>query len=354
MTDQTNTQESIDNEEKTIIVEQNQSNRLTHFASILFAFVAIIMASITLWQNIVLKKNLAHVHQYDAALRTLKQSSLDNQTQLTQEQEIIAKLEHRLEAQNQEILRLKENTQKMPTTDNNSERFILQKAHFQLELAAMNAHWTNDSESSLTLLQEADNTLKQISNPSVYPIRQALASEIKLWQNRVKIDSVGILTQLDQAIEQINHLSLQQNELKINNPTNNTTKKANTWKDELEKNMLRLEKLVVIRHHESEINPLISPMHEAIIRDGLRLQLYEAKWAVLMQNDALYQLALKNAIHTCETTFSNQSTQSSSFIKNLSELSTLSLTETKPDANALKLINQLINQGFDNTENDPA
>lgn len=325
------------------------SSRLGLIAAFLLALTAMTAAALALWQMQQLKQSVTHLNRYGSQINALKRSLTDSQNALSQEQQSLEKLQTTLKTQSLHIETLNTALAESKPSHKVSDSFILQKVRFLLELSALNTHWTNDSQSSLKLLQDADAQLSLISSTSVYPLRQALATEINLWQSLAKLDTVGILSQLDEAIRQIDTLSIKQIDVQINPPIKNAQDSPNTWQDSLHASMALLQKLVIIRHHDTAVNPLISPMHEVILRDGIRLQLYEAQWAVLTQNNTLYQLALNNALDLCKKTFANNATSTASFIQGLTALRALSLEQDKPKTNTLDLVNQLIKQDIATT-----
>ena len=51
----------------------------------------------------------------------------------------------------------------------------------------------------------------------------------------------------------------------------------------------------------------MSPLYESILKESIRLNLQEAQWAILNNNPAVYQLALKQAITNLKRTFNETS-----------------------------------------------
>lgn len=328
-------------------------NRLTIFATFLLALIAMTTSAIALWQNQQFKQSINALSKHSAQMNILKQALSEQQQTQHQEQQTIEDLRSVLNIQSNQIETLKILISESKPNETPNDNFILQKARFLLELSEMNAHWSNNPQASIALLQEANMLLSQISNPSIASIRQALAIEIGLWQALPTTDTISILNQLNQAISQIDNLSIKQARMPLNQPTKNTQGFPSTWKEGLHESMLLLQKLVIIRHHDTEINPLISPIHEAILRDSLRLQLYQSQWAILIQDNTLYQQALNNAINICKKTFTSDAASTEAFMKNLIALQELSLTKTKPSASTLELVNQLLHQVLDKTMDKP-
>ena len=59
-----------------------------------------------------------------------------------------------------------------------NQDWLLLKARYYLELAQMNTHWSDNYNAAISLLQQADKLLEQLSSPKIFDVRQAIAKEI--------------------------------------------------------------------------------------------------------------------------------------------------------------------------------
>lgn len=224
--------------------------------------------------------------------------------------------------------------------------WLLLKVRYCLELAQINAHWSDNFNTTVALLQQADELLKHINASKIFTIRQAIAKEIAQLKSIPIIDIAGILSQLDAAQLSINTLSIQslveQHEVKNNNSTPEKSSKTG-WRRRMQDSMSFLEKLVVIRRNNENIQPLISPLYESALKESIRLNLQEAQWAVLNNNPAVYQLALNQAITNIKRAFNVTSHNTAALIKQLNDLQNIKLTQEKPViGQAISLLNQMI------------
>jgi uroporphyrin-3 C-methyltransferase len=227
-----------------------------------------------------------------------------------------------------------------------NQDWLLLKARYYLELAQINEHWSSDLNTAIALLEQADKLLEQLQSPKVFDLRQAIAKEITQLKTVPLLDIAGILSKLDAAQTQVNNLSIQsafnENESSIT-PSAPKTTNVSAWRIRLQESLSLLEKLVVIRRDDENIKPLMSPLFESILKENVRLNLQEAQWAVLNNNDAVYQLALKQAIINLNRTFNKTSQNTTVLIKQLSDLQHIKITQEKPKVElALPLLNQLI------------
>lgn len=223
-----------------------------------------------------------------------------------------------------------------------NQDWLLLKARYYLELAQINSHWSDHYAASVALLQAADSLLSQINEPKIFSIRQAIAKEIAQLNAIAVIDFAGILSQLDAAQASIDHLMAQ---LPGNNHSNEQIAKeaASGWQANVDKSLQFLQKLVVIRHNNHGIQPLLSPVQEALLKEQIRLNLQQAQWAILNNDIKVYQLALKQAIANINKGFNQHTKHVSALLKQLKQLQQVDLIQEKPaEGLALSQLNALI------------
>lgn len=311
----------------------------------LLAFLAIIVSiySIQLekqFQNhqLVENKKLTDELGRIKAEQNTVQKLLDNNANHLQQ--IQSDLTSKMDSLNKEL----QTAMKQKLYQNND--WLLLKARYYLELAQINVHWSDNFNTSVALLQQADALLKGMNIPKIFTIRQTIAKEIAQLKSISVVDITGILSQLDAAQAAINNLSIQsvvdQQEV-LNHITKSEESGKTGWRNRLQDSVNFLEKLVVIRRHNENIQPLISPLYESAIKENIRLNLQEAQWAILNNNPAVYQFALNQAIANLKRVFNESSQNTDVLIKQLSTLQNVKLTQEKPVVGqAIPLINQMI------------
>lgn len=313
--------------------------------SCIVAFVALGVAAYTLFLNKQLQAQLSNAqNNFSTHLQQLEQKQ-------DQAQELInAKTNNAEEIQKQLLTKFESLSKELQNAMNQkfyqNQDWLLLKARYYLELAQINAHWSNEMDSTITLLEQADRLLKQLNSPKILGIRQAIAKDIAQTQALPSVDVAGLLSQLDAAQSSINDLSIPLPISENVASAENTTPPANnlpTWRARLQNSMNILEKLVVIRRHNQEIKPLISPAFEALLKEKLRLNLQEAQWAILNNEPFVFQLVLKQAIDSLKMNFNANAPNTAALIKKLTELQQTNITQKRPRmGSALSMLNELI------------
>lgn len=224
--------------------------------------------------------------------------------------------------------------------------WVLLKARYYLELAQINAQWSDNQGTTAALLQEADHLLQGIPDQGLYQVRQAIAREIALIEALPRVDIAGIMSKLDAAQTIVSQLPISQsikspNVAQVANNDVQTTPSA--WRTRLRESLNLLEKLVVVRHDTSDIKPILSPLHQALLRESIRMNLQEAQWAVLQNNPNVFEQSLNQALTDITRTFEKSAPPTQSLVKELQALQQITLNPSKPViSESLPLLNQLI------------
>ena len=318
---------------------------VTGGVAIFFAIVALILTLCNFQFNHKLQKKLLDENNHlTVEVNELKHNQTNSQEQMDAKADTIQKtqstVQEKLDQLNKQV-QIAMNQRLYQNQD-----WLLLKARYYLELAQINAHWTNDLNTAIALLQQADKLLEQLHSPKIFYIRQAIAKEIAQLKAIPTVDITGLLSKLDAAQTSVSTLSIQstfdKNKSATETSTSNTTNNS-TWRTGFN----FLEKLVVIRRDNENIKPLMSPLFESILKESIRLNLQEAQWAVLNNNPDVYQLALKQATTNLNQTFNKTSQNTAALIKQLSELQQIKITQEKP---IIELSLPLLNQLIDNNE----
>ncbi len=317
--------------------ERNSRNLITWFA-IIIAVIATALSIYTIKLNYQLQTKLDdETTNFSNQLTQFNQVHTDTKNQFQQKSNDVQNTLNELKDQVQTTLNQRQYQ---------NEDWLLFKARYYLELAQVNSYWSDNFKTSVALLQQADTLLKQLTDPKIFDIRQAIANEITQINGMSTVDITGLLTQLDAVQMNVNNLTLQtiQDKSGVNTKTEiPQISNQSTWRTRLQSSVSLLEKLVVIRRDNEDIKPLLSPLYEAAVRESIRLNLQEAQWAILNKNQAVYQLALKQAILNLKRVFDVKAQNTAELIKKLNDLQQIQLTPEKPVTDqALPLLNQLI------------
>ncbi|WP_165481229.1 uroporphyrinogen-III C-methyltransferase [Legionella jordanis] len=282
------------------------------------------------------QQELAHVNTELDNLKRQQQGSSDTLNQLQELKQSFSQLENRLKM-------VQDNAQTaLRQASNQKEDWLLLKARYYLELAQINSHWSGDHQVSIAMLQGADTLLSNLNDQPLFTIRQAIAQEVAQLKALPRVDVTGLLSQLDAAEDSLANLPLKQ---PLNQPmkANQTKNSSSAWREQLRESLNSLEQLIVIRRHDENIQPLLSPIQLSLLQESIRLYLEEAQWAVLQNNNEIYQFALEQAIKNIKRGFDEQAAATQALLQQLQHLKQKQLFVSKAKLDkALPLLNQYI------------
>ena len=204
-----------------------------------------------------------------------------------------------------------------------SYQFNLIKAQYAIELAQFNAYWSNDRNTTINLLQYADQILAQQNNPDLFALRQALAQDILAQQTAPSVDQTGLLSQLRAIQQSIENCPLNQTPptaLTATQTTEPTPSTRHAWRARLEHYIGLIKHFFIIQYHPDPMRPLMTSDYKKIQREIILLNLQEIEWAVLQSNATIYQSTLQQTIQHMQRTFDKTNPIAQQVLEKLNQL----------------------------------
>ncbi|MCA0403291.1 MAG: uroporphyrinogen-III C-methyltransferase [Proteobacteria bacterium] len=175
--------------------------------------------------------------------------------------------------------------------------WLLSKARYYIELAAINLYWTDDIKTSIALLKEADKLLSNETNSQVFQIREVLAKEINELELANSLDIPGILSEIDALKTNLAKGSFKFKQLgQPDNYVVESEQNNSSWQNNLKNSLKSLEKLIVIKHNSNQLEPYLSPLEQNLLLESINLNLQLAEIALLQANQERFKSALNEAI----------------------------------------------------------
>ncbi|OGV28088.1 MAG: hypothetical protein A3E88_05370 [Legionellales bacterium RIFCSPHIGHO2_12_FULL_35_11] len=221
--------------------------------------------------------------------------------------------------------------------------WVMLKAKYYLELAAINAKWTDDYLTSSQLLEEADIMLKNIPGDKIVDIRQKIAAELLAINKINKVDHVKILSTISAIQKDLPSISTQT--FKAVKQENAIQTKSKDWQEHFQNNLKKLSKIVIIKNNSDKLNSLLlTPQYLQTLTENIRLNLQQAQLAVIEQDQEVYELAIQQALDNIKRGYISETTETKSVIEKLTELLSYSIKNPKPEIGvSLTMLNSIIN-----------
>ncbi|CAJ1916876.1 uroporphyrinogen-III C-methyltransferase [Aeromonas veronii] len=182
--------------------------------------------------------------------------------------------------------------------DKRPNDWMLAESEYLVRMAGRKLWLEHDLVSAITLLGNADERIAALNDPSLMPIRKALAEDITKLKGMPRIDREGLTLKLAALSDQIELLPLStvsMPEAKAE-PDQAVSTNPDEWESNLKKNWVKFtENFVTIRRRDGAVEALLSPQQEIFLRENLKTKLLQAQLSVYREQQALYEDSLGKA-----------------------------------------------------------
>lgn len=296
------------------------------------------LASVALLLVLALGAGFAYVHQQQksefnnqlqAVRAELKQTRDALNTQLeqtvskatSQATEITHRAETVLEQQQKSIESLQ-----LAVADIKGRRpndWLLAEADYLVKLAGRKLFLEHDVETATQLMESADQRIAALNDPSLTPLRKAMANDITTLKNIPLIDRDGLVLRLISLQQQIDSLPLANAILPADQPQTSQAVSENIddWQTNL-KNSLKAfaDNFITFRSRDGNVIPLLSPTQHFYLRENLQAKLETAIKGVYTEQQTLYRTALDTAAQWSTSFFNPDDKAVQSFNAALAQL----------------------------------
>ncbi|MCS0541357.1 MAG: uroporphyrinogen-III C-methyltransferase [Aeromonas veronii] len=182
--------------------------------------------------------------------------------------------------------------------DKRPNDWMLAESEYLVRMAGRKLWLEHDLVSAITLLGNADERIAALNDPSLMPIRKALAEDIAKLKGMPRIDREGLTLKLAALSDQIELLPLSTISMPEAKPEPDQAVSTNPdeWESNLKKNWVKFtENFVTIRRRDGAVEALLSPQQEIFLRENLKTKLLQAQLSVYREQQALYEDSLDKA-----------------------------------------------------------
>ena len=182
--------------------------------------------------------------------------------------------------------------------DKRPNDWMLAESEYLVRMAGRKLWLEHDLVSAITLLGNADERIAALNDPSLMPIRKALAEDIAKLKGMPRIDREGLTLKLAALSDQIELLPLSTVSMPEAKAELDQAVSTNPdeWESNLKKNWVKFtENFVTIRRRDGAVEALLSPQQEIFLRENLKTKLLQAQLSVYREQQALYEDSLDKA-----------------------------------------------------------
>lgn len=214
---------------------------------------------------------------------------------------------------------------------------------YTLQIAQIELSVKHNIPSALVLLKQVEAQTDKLSSSSsaiagkLGNFQETLLKDIGILQSVSIVDRENLSDRLDHLKDSVPDLSI------LVSPKPNTSLVESTprqehkhWYQRAWDNMkASFNALIIIRHQEDKIPPLLSPEEKIFLQENLQLLLMRAQWSLMNHEPSLYEKNLKQAKSWVEKYYVQNSLLTLSFLKEIDFLSHQNISPTVPDLSPL-------------------
>ncbi len=269
-------------------------------------------------------KNRERLNDYQSQLSILQTQISQNLANDKNRQQQISQLQNFIE-------------QKFSSNDN---AILLANVNQLIQLAQYNLVYFYDAGNALSALTLADQQLSAIVSPDIRleNLHQLLTQYLINLKAFPHIDLTTILAQLQSLKLQITQLPLLPNSNSSKPPTpeaatNNL--QENKWARALKNSLESFRQLIIIRHLNKPIEPLLPEIEQQYLQHNLLLLLQQAQWALIHHEPAIYQSSLQEIQENIKGHFATNSLDTQTILQSINQLKQVNLQIPSLDLNPL-------------------
>lgn len=202
--------------------------------------------------------------------------------------------------------------------------WLLAEADYLVKLAGRKLFLERDATSATHLMESADQRIATLNDPSLVPLRKAMASDITKLKTIPIIDRDGLVMRLTALQQQVDQLPLANAILPEAKAVEKTevSEDISNWQDNLLTSLKDFsENFITFRTRDGNVIPLLSPEQHFYLKENIKAKLETAIKAVYLEQGELYTIALTTAESWSESFFNPDDNAVKEFNRSLKQLS---------------------------------
>lgn len=224
-------------------------------------------------------------------------------------------------------------TELLRTSRHLRHEWLVAEAEYLVNLAGHRLILARDANTAITALQAADDRLREAGDPSLIVLRKALAEDINALKAISLPDTAGLSLTLSTMVQDVDDLPLltPEPETAARQPSAPTKPSIENWRELPAAMWEDMKKLVIIRDHQGPIKPLLSPEQHFFLSQNLKLQLEQARLALLNGENAIYHERLTTVNTWLHNWFDLEHNRTVHMLDRLKELQAIDVQPSLPE-----------------------
>lgn len=208
------------------------------------------------------------------------------------------------------------------------ERHIVLNGQSAVQQAAHYLSLANDIPRARYLLSQTQQEMQQLSSAQALPLQKALEQDLNTLNHLPWMNPSAIymrLVALERGVKELKVALIPVSQPIASVPTSKLT--GSLWKRGWQSFKNGLREMVLIYHvPTSQVPPLVTPAETPYLYQNVLALLNQAKWAVLYQDNTVYQASLQQSISWVQQYFIQEEALTQSTLAELRTLQALKLS----------------------------
>jgi uroporphyrin-3 C-methyltransferase len=200
----------------------------------------------------------------------------------------------------------------------------LAEADYLVKLAGRKLFLEHDAFSATKLMESADQRIAALNDPTLVPLRKAMAKDITKLKTVPLVDREGLVLRLTALQQQVDQLPLANALLPEAEQVEQrkVSEDIYDWQDNLMTSLKEFsENFITFRTRDGNVIPLLSPQQHFYLKENIKAKIETAIKAVYVEQQEIYTTALSTADKWSSTFFNQDSNSVIEFNKTLESLS---------------------------------
>lgn len=176
--------------------------------------------------------------------------------------------------------------------------WLLAEADYLVKMAGRKLWLEHDVVSATRLMENADQRISALNDPSLTPLRRAMAEDIATLKAIPLIDRDGLVLKLNSLEQQVNTLPLANAILPEANAVEaqHVSTNINDWQSNLKQSFHDfMGHFITYRVREGNVIPLLSPEQHFYLKENIKGKLLLASKALYREQSEVYVTSLESA-----------------------------------------------------------
>ncbi len=225
--------------------------------------------------------------------------------------------------------------------------WLIAEADYLVKMAGRKLWLEQDIRTAIMLLENADQRLESLGDPSVLPVRSKLAADIQALRQLNPVSKTSVALAISGMLSQVDNLPLHVFEKpQKDNADAALSSSAADWQENLAKVWRSLvDDFFTVKSLSEPVAPVMTEQQRWLIREQMKLQLMQAQSAALSSEGTLYQQSLKNAQTLLNDKFARDNAQVEGFGSALENLLETDVNQSIPtELSAQQALESLLEQ----------